>query len=195
MKTAKKLLAVLLSVLMLLPLGLAAFAANNAKIDTLDNSAIGNTMWMIAGGEDVAMLAPLIAVVGDVPLEGKKLFHDRLPHLMSASLRPKNQPEQGGLLVASAAGRTAGSGLFFGGLVSRAAGGRLFNGLVGCAAGCTAGSRGIHLYIPGSEILQSHDQFPPRENSERCPCFQYAGWTIQKQVRTFLLDSHLLVTG
>ena len=58
MKTAKKLLAVLLSVLMLLPLGLAAFAANNAKIDTLDNSAIGNTMWMIAGGEDELYIYP-----------------------------------------------------------------------------------------------------------------------------------------
>ena len=57
MKTVKKLLAVLLSVL-LLTLGSAALAANEAKIETLDNSAIDNTMWMIAGGEDELYIYP-----------------------------------------------------------------------------------------------------------------------------------------
>ena len=57
MKTVKKLLAVLLSIL-LLTLGSAALAANEAKIETLDNSAIDNTMWMIAGGEDELYIYP-----------------------------------------------------------------------------------------------------------------------------------------
>ena len=57
MKTVKTLLAVLLSVL-LLTLGSAALAANEAKIETLDNSAIDNTMWMIAGGEDELYIYP-----------------------------------------------------------------------------------------------------------------------------------------
>ena len=57
MKTVKPLLAVLLSVL-LLTLGSAALAANEAKIETLDNSAIDNTMWMIAGGEDELYIYP-----------------------------------------------------------------------------------------------------------------------------------------
>ena len=57
MKTVKKLLAVLLSVL-LLTIGSAALAANEAKIETLDNSAIDNTMWMIAGGEDELYIYP-----------------------------------------------------------------------------------------------------------------------------------------
>ena len=57
MKTVKKLLAVLLSVL-LLTLGSTALAANEAKIETLDNSAIDNTMWMIAGGEDELYIYP-----------------------------------------------------------------------------------------------------------------------------------------
>ena len=52
MKTAKKLLAVLLSVLMLLMIGSTALAANGKKIETLDNSAIDDAMWMVAGGED-----------------------------------------------------------------------------------------------------------------------------------------------
>ena len=58
MKTAKKLLAVLLSVLMLLMIGSTALAANEAKIETLDNSAIDNAMWMIAGGEDELYIYP-----------------------------------------------------------------------------------------------------------------------------------------
>ncbi len=57
MKTVKTLLAVLLSVL-LLTLGSTALAANEAKIETLDNSAIDNTMWMIAGGEDELYIYP-----------------------------------------------------------------------------------------------------------------------------------------
>ena len=57
MKTVKTLLAVLLSVL-LLTLGSTALAANAAKIETLDNSAIDNTMWMIAGGEDELYIYP-----------------------------------------------------------------------------------------------------------------------------------------
>ena len=57
MKTVKKLLAVLLSFL-LLTLGSTALAANEAKIETLDNSAIDNTMWMIAGGEDELYIYP-----------------------------------------------------------------------------------------------------------------------------------------
>ena len=57
MKTVKTLLAVLLSVL-LLTLGSTASAANEAKIETLDNSAIDNTMWMIAGGEDELYIYP-----------------------------------------------------------------------------------------------------------------------------------------
>ncbi len=58
MKTVKKLLAVLLSVLMLMMLGLTALAANEAKIKTLDNSAIDGSMWMIAGGEDELYIYP-----------------------------------------------------------------------------------------------------------------------------------------
>ena len=57
MKTVKTLLAVLLSVL-LLTLGSTALAANETKIETLDNSAIDNTMWMIAGGEDELYIYP-----------------------------------------------------------------------------------------------------------------------------------------
>lgn len=57
MKTVKTLLAVLLSII-LLTLGYTALAANEAKIETLDNSAIGNTMWMIAGGEDELYIYP-----------------------------------------------------------------------------------------------------------------------------------------
>ena len=57
MKTVKTLLAVLLSAL-LLTLGSTALAANEAKIETLDNSAIDNTMWMIAGGEDELYIYP-----------------------------------------------------------------------------------------------------------------------------------------
>ncbi|MBQ6165396.1 MAG: hypothetical protein IJK23_13070 [Clostridia bacterium] len=57
MKTVKTVLAVLLSVL-LLTLGSTALAANEAKIETLDNSAIDNTMWMIAGGEDELYIYP-----------------------------------------------------------------------------------------------------------------------------------------
>ncbi|MCR5783398.1 MAG: hypothetical protein K6G90_11775 [Clostridia bacterium] len=57
MKTVKTLLAVLLSIL-LLTLGSTALAANEAKIETLDNSAIDNTMWMIAGGEDELYIYP-----------------------------------------------------------------------------------------------------------------------------------------
>lgn len=58
MKTVKKLSAVLLSVLLLLMIGPAASAANGTKIETLDNSAIDNTMWMIAGGEDELYIYP-----------------------------------------------------------------------------------------------------------------------------------------
>ena len=57
MKTVKTLLAVFLAIL-LLTLGSAALAANEAKIETLDNSAIDNTMWMIAGGEDELYIYP-----------------------------------------------------------------------------------------------------------------------------------------
>ena len=57
MKTVKRLLAVFLSIL-LLTFGSAALAANEAKIESLDNSAIDNTMWMIAGGEDELYIYP-----------------------------------------------------------------------------------------------------------------------------------------
>ncbi len=58
MKTVKKFLAVLLSVLLLSTIGLTALAATGAKIETLDNSAIDNAMWMIAGGEDELYIYP-----------------------------------------------------------------------------------------------------------------------------------------
>ncbi len=58
MKTFKKALAVLLSVLLLMSIGSTALAANETKIETLDNSAIDNTMWMIAGGEDELYIYP-----------------------------------------------------------------------------------------------------------------------------------------
>lgn len=58
MKTVKKLLAVLLSVLLLLLIGSTALAADETKIETLNNSAIDNTMWMIAGGEDELYIYP-----------------------------------------------------------------------------------------------------------------------------------------
>ena len=58
MKTVKKLMSVLLSVLLLLMIGSTALAAGGAKIETLDNSAIDNSMWMIAGGEDELYIYP-----------------------------------------------------------------------------------------------------------------------------------------
>ena len=58
MKTVKKLMSVLLSVLMLLTIGSAALAAGGAKIETLDNSAIDDSMWMVAGGEDELYIYP-----------------------------------------------------------------------------------------------------------------------------------------
>ena len=67
MKTVKKLLAVLMSVLLLLLIGSTALAADETKIETLDNSAIDNTMWMIAGGED-----ELYYEYGYVILTGKR---------------------------------------------------------------------------------------------------------------------------
>ena len=58
MKTVKKLLAVLLSVLMLLMIASTALAANGEQIERLDNSAIDDVMWMIAGGEDELYIYP-----------------------------------------------------------------------------------------------------------------------------------------
>ena len=58
MKTVKKLMSVLLSVLLLLMICSTALAAGGAKIETLDNSAIDNAMWMIAGGEDELYIYP-----------------------------------------------------------------------------------------------------------------------------------------
>lgn len=58
MKNVKKLLAVLLSVLMLLLIGSTALAADGTNIETLDNSAIDNSMWMVAGGEDELYIYP-----------------------------------------------------------------------------------------------------------------------------------------
>ena len=58
MKTVKKLMSVLLSVLLLLMIGSTALAANGAKIETLDNSAIDDSMWMVAGGEDELYIYP-----------------------------------------------------------------------------------------------------------------------------------------
>ena len=58
MKTAKKRLAVLLSVLMLLTIASTALAATGAKIEKLDNSAIDDAMWMVAGGEDELYIYP-----------------------------------------------------------------------------------------------------------------------------------------
>ena len=54
----KKAVCLLLSAVLLLTLGVAAFAAKEAKIETLDNSAIGDAMWMIAGGEDELYIYP-----------------------------------------------------------------------------------------------------------------------------------------
>lgn len=54
----KKTISLLLVVLMLLLPGATALAANEAKIETLDNSAIGDSMWMIAGGEDELYIYP-----------------------------------------------------------------------------------------------------------------------------------------
>ena len=58
MKTVKKVLAVLLSVLLLMTIGSTALAANETKIEKLDNSAIDNSMWMVAGGEDELYIYP-----------------------------------------------------------------------------------------------------------------------------------------
>ena len=58
MKTVKKPLSVLLAVLMLLMIGSTAFAATETKIETLDNSTIDGSMWMIAGGEDELYIYP-----------------------------------------------------------------------------------------------------------------------------------------
>lgn len=54
----KKTVCLLLSAVLLLTLGVAAFAAKEAKIETLDNSAVGDAMWMIAGGEDELYIYP-----------------------------------------------------------------------------------------------------------------------------------------
>jgi hypothetical protein len=54
----KKTISLLLVVLMLLLPGATALSANEAKIETLDNSAIGDSMWMIAGGEDELYIYP-----------------------------------------------------------------------------------------------------------------------------------------
>ncbi len=58
MKTVTKCLAVLLAVLMLQAFGSAAFAATETKIETLDDSTIDGSMWMIAGGEDELYIYP-----------------------------------------------------------------------------------------------------------------------------------------
>ena len=58
MKNAKKLSAVLMAVLMLLMIGSTALAATGKKLETLDNSAIDDAMWMIAGGEDELYIYP-----------------------------------------------------------------------------------------------------------------------------------------
>ncbi len=54
----KKAVCLLLSAVLLLTLGVAAFAAKEAKTETLDNSAVGDAMWMIAGGEDELYIYP-----------------------------------------------------------------------------------------------------------------------------------------
>ena len=58
MKTVRKLLSVLLSDLLLLTICSMALAANETKIEALNNSAIDNSMWMIAGGEDELYIYP-----------------------------------------------------------------------------------------------------------------------------------------
>lgn len=58
MKNAKKIPAVLMAVLMLLMIGSTALAAGGKKLETLDNSAIDDSMWMIAGGEDELYIYP-----------------------------------------------------------------------------------------------------------------------------------------
>lgn len=54
----KKTISLFLALLMLLPLGATAFAATDAKIETLDHSAIGSSMWMVAGSEDELYIYP-----------------------------------------------------------------------------------------------------------------------------------------
>ena len=106
--------------------------------------------------ENVAVLAPLVAFIRDMPLERKILFHGILLVVVGrisesatavapSEIRPKvflGRISYTLLLVAGATGRTAGSGLLgglLGSTAGRTAGGGLLGGLVGSAAGRTAG--------------------------------------------------------
>jgi hypothetical protein len=136
-------------------------------------------------GKNIAVFAPLVTLVSDVPLKGK-IIHVVLLHrvgfftLQKPLLGPwtlEGATPAGArvagpclLLVCSAAGSgsfnglvrcaassTAGCGLFLG--CSSATGGRSFHRLVGrTASGATSGGcRGLLLLGPAKQLIQCHD--------------------------------------
>ena len=127
-------------------------------------------------GENVAVLAPLVAFIRDMPLERKILFHGILLVVVGrisesetavalSEIRPKvflGCIPYTLLLVAGATGRTAG-GCLLGGLVGSAAGRTASSGLLSGLVGSTASrSRGgSRLLVPAKEIRKSHGCLPP----------------------------------
>ena len=127
-------------------------------------------------GENVAVLAPLVAFIRDMPLEEKYCFMgssllwwDAFPKVKQPLPSRKYAPRvflgcipYTLLLVAGATGRTAGGGLL-GGLVGSAAGRTASSGLLSGLVGSTASrSRGgSRLLVPAKEIRKSHGCLPP----------------------------------
>ena len=54
----KKLFCILLSALLLMSLAAPVFAGKDVILESLDNSAIGDSMWMLAGKEDEIYIYP-----------------------------------------------------------------------------------------------------------------------------------------
>lgn len=154
--------------------------------------------------EKIAMLTPLVALVRNVPLERKILFHIMFP---SYEKRPKpivfgKSPGKGlalpgdsaELLVASAAGRTASSGLFLR-FAGRAASGGSLSRLVRCTAGGGFIGRTAGRTSPAGQIGKRHDVYLRLclSNIFRSQTYLSVA-SVLKQVRTFLLLSHFFVT-
>ena len=114
------------------------------------------------------MFASLIALVRDMPLKSKIALHvvdlsyigigltDEQVGWFPAKSTPPGTVETDDLLIARAAGRTAGGGLFVR-LVRRTAGRGSLGGFVGSAASAATGRR--RDTVPGSEIRKCHMHF------------------------------------